>query len=126
MAKKKFVEEFDVQIETPEVAYVSDYEAFPNKILLDELRTKIIQNLIDNNITKARDMTDFVKTEIDKTIDGYDLSNVERSYLYNLIDNEISGNGPLTELLEDHDITEIMVNGKDEIYIELEGRVVRY
>ncbi len=125
MAKKKFVEEFDVQIETPEVAYVSDYEAFPNKILLDELRTKIIQNLIDNNITKARDMTDFVKTEIDKTIDGYDLSNVERSYLYNLIDNEISGNGPLTELLEDHDITEIMVNGKDEIYIELEGRVVR-
>ena len=125
MAKKKFVEEFDVQIETPEVAYVSDYEAFPNKILLDELRTKIIQNLIDNNITKARDMTDFVKTEIDKTIDGYDLSNVERSYLYNLIDNEISGNGPLTELLEDRDITEIMVNGKDEIYIELEGRVVR-
>lgn len=125
MAKKKFVEEFDIQIETPEVAYVSDYEAFPNKILLDELRTKIIQNLIDNNITKARDMTDFVKTEIDKTIDGYDLSNVERSYLYNLIDNEISGNGPLTELLEDHDITEIMVNGKDEIYIELEGRVVR-
>ena len=70
MAKKKFVEEFDVQIETPEVAYVSDYEVFPNKILLDELRTKIIQNLIDNNITKARDMTDFVKTEIDKTIDG--------------------------------------------------------
>lgn len=125
MAKKKFVEEFDVQIETPEVTYVSDYEAFPNKILLDELRTKIIQNLIDNNITKARDMTDFVKTQIDRTIDGYDLSNVERSYLYNLIDNEISGNGPLTELLEDHDITEIMVNGKDEIYIELEGRVVK-
>lgn len=125
MAKKKFVEEFDVQIETPQVSYVSDYEAFPNKVLLDELRTKIIQNLIDNNITKARDMTDFVKTEIDKTIDGYDLSNVERSYLYNLIDNEISGNGPLTELLEDKDITEIMVNGKDEIYIELDGKVVR-
>lgn len=125
MAKKKFVEEFEVEIETPQVSYISDYEAFPNKILLDELRTKIIQNLIDNNITKARDMTDFVRTQIDKTIDGYDLSNVERNYLYNLIDNEITGSGPLTELLEDKDITEIMVNGKNEIYIELEGRVVR-
>lgn len=125
MAKKKFVEEFEAEIEIPQVSYISDYEAFPNKILLDELRTKIIQNLIDNNITKARDMTDFVRTQIDKTIDGYDLSNVERNYLYNLIDNEISGSGPLTELLEDKDITEIMVNGKNEIYIELEGKVVR-
>ena len=96
MAKKKFVEEFEAEIEIPQVSYISDYEAFPNKILLDELRTKIIQNLIDNNITKARDMTDFVRTQIDKTIDGYDLSNVERNYLYNLIDNEISGSGPLT------------------------------
>lgn len=125
MAKRKFIEEFDVQIEVPEITYTSDYEAFPNKVLLDELRTKIIQNLIDNNIIKAKDMNDFVKNQIDQTIEGYDLSNVERSYLYNLIDNEISGNGPLTELLEDKDITEIMVNGKNEIYIELEGHVVR-
>ena len=98
---RKFIEEFDIQIENPIDLYVSDYEAFPNKVLLDELRTKIIQNLIDNNITKARDMNDFVKKQIDKTIEGYDLSNVERSYIYNLIDNEVNGNGPLTELLED-------------------------
>ena len=122
---RKFIEEFDSQIENPIDLYVSDYEAFPNKVLLDELRTKIIQNLIDNNITKARDMNDFVKKQIDKTIEGYDLSNVERSYIYNLIDNEVNGNGPLTELLEDKDITEIMVNGKDEIYIEIEGKVIR-
>ncbi|MCI8446171.1 MAG: CpaF family protein [Bacilli bacterium] len=122
---RKFIEEFDIQIENPIDLYVSDYEAFPNKVLLDELRTKIIQNLIDNNITKARDMNDFVKKQIDKTIEGYDLSNVERSYIYNLIDNEVNGNGPLTELLEDKDITEIMVNGKDEIYIEIEGKVIR-
>lgn len=125
MAKKRFIEEFDIEVDTPQVTSVSDYDAFPNKVLLDELRTKIIQNLIDNNITKARDMNDFIKNQIDHTIEGYDLSNMERSYLYNLIDNEISGNGPLTELLEDKDITEIMVNGKDEIYIELDGKVIR-
>jgi len=125
MAKKKFIDEFDIKVEEQQETTISDYAAFPNKVLLDELRTKIIQNLIDNNINKAKDMNDFIRSQIDHTIEGYDLSSVERGYLYNLIDNEISGYGPLTELLDDKNITEIMVNGKDEIYIELEGHVVR-
>ena len=42
-----------------------------------------------------------------------------------MIDNEIHGYGPISELLKDPDITEIMVNDTDEIYIELNGRVVK-
>lgn len=125
MASKKFVEEFNVKIEASDIEQVSDYEAFQNKALLDELRNKIIQNLIDNNITKTGNMDDFIKEQISKTLEGYDLTNIERSYIYNLIDNEINGYGPITELLDDKDITEIMVNGKNEVYIELDGRVVR-
>ena len=49
MAKKKFTEEFGINLE-PEVEELTDYETFPNKVLLDELRNKIIQNLIDNEI----------------------------------------------------------------------------
>ena len=63
--------------------------------------------------------------EIDKTLEGYDLTTEERNYIYNLIDNEISGYGPISELLEDKDITEIMVNGPKEIYIELNGQIVK-
>ena len=70
-------------------------------------------------------MDSFIKDEINKTLEGYDLTNIERSYIYNLIDNEINGYGPITELLDDKDITEIMVNGKNEIYIELDGRVIK-
>ena len=125
MAAKKFVEEFNVKIDASDIEQVSDYEAFQNKALLDELRNKIIQNLIDNNITKSGNMDDFIKEQISKTLEGYDLTNIERSYIYNLIDNEINGYGPITELLDDKDITEIMVNGKNEIYIELDGRVVK-
>lgn len=125
MVKKKFVDEFEVRVERPNANPISDYEAFPNKILLDELRNKIIQNLIDNNISGSGDMSDFVKNEIDKTIAGYDLGNVERSYLYNLIDNEVNGYGPITELLEDKNITEIMVNGINDVYVELDGRVIK-
>lgn len=125
MAGKKFVEEFNVKIEASDIEQISDYEAFQNKALLDELRNKIIQNLIDNNITKTGNMDDFIKEQISKTLEGYDLTNIERSYIYNLIDNEINGYGPITELLDDKDITEIMVNGKNEVYIELDGRVVK-
>ena len=125
MAGKKFVEEFNVKIEASDIEQISDYEAFQNKALLDELRNIIIQNLIDNNITKTGNMDDFIKEQISKTLEGYDLTNIERSYIYNLIDNEINGYGPITELLDDKDITEIMVNGKNEVYIELDGRVVK-
>lgn len=125
MAKRKFVDEFEIKMEKELPSAVSDYEAFPNKVLLEELRNKIIQNLIDNNITNMSTMNDFIKEQIDKTIEGYDLSNMERSYIYNLIDNEINGYGPITELLEDKEITEIMVNGTNEVYIELDGKVIK-
>lgn len=122
---KKFVDEFDVKIDNFGYEQRNDYDTFENKKLLDELRNKIIQNLIDNNIVKTGTMDDYVKEEIDKTIEGYNLSVIERSYIYNLIDNEITGFGPISELLEDQAITEIMVNGPDEIYIELDGHVIR-
>lgn len=37
--------------------------------------------------------------------------------------NEAVGLGPLVELLEDEDITEIMVNGHDQVYVERKGRL---
>ena len=64
-----------------------------------------------------------VNDEIDKALLGYDLTNLERSHIFNLIDNEINGYGPITELLEDPNITEIMVNGKNEVYVEIDGQI---
>ena len=122
---KSLIDEFNIEIENNSYEEMADYDAFPNKHLLEELRTEIIQNLIDNNINKAKNLDDFIKKEIDKTLEGYDISNVERSYLYNLIDNEINGYGPITELMEDKNITEIMVNAPNEVYIELDGKVVK-
>jgi len=122
---KNLIDEFNIEIENINYEETSDYDAFPNKPLLEELRNKIIQNLIDNNISSAKNLDDFIRREIDKTLEGYDISNVERSYLYNLIDNEINGYGPITELMEDKNITEIMVNAPNEVYIELDGKVVK-
>lgn len=124
--KRKFTDEFDVTIDENFIAVeANDYDAFPDKVLLDKLRNEIIQSLIDNDIQNHESMDDFVKIQIDKIIEGYDLDSNERNYIYDLIDNEINGYGPLTELLKDKDITEIMVNGKDEVYIEIDGHLRR-
>lgn len=121
---KSFVDEFEVKDTNITLKDIPDYEAFSNKELLDELRNKIIQNIIDNN-TNNMSLSSFVKEEINKTLEGYDLSIIERSYINNLIDNEINGYGPITELLDDPSITEIMVNGPNEIYIELDGKIIK-
>lgn len=107
------------------VQEINDYNEFKNKDLLDKLRNKIIQNLIDNRLLNEPSMTDYIKKQIDSVIKDYDFSSNERNYIYNLIDNEINGYGPLTELLRDKDITEIMVNAPDDIYVEIDGRVVK-
>ena len=121
---KSFVEEFDIDIEINKTKPIQDYDAFLDKKLLEELRNKIIQKLIDNNIDKRGSLNTYIKNEIDHTIEGYDLSGVEISYIYNLIDNEINGCGPITELLEDSNITEIMVNDTNKVYIEVDGKVI--
>lgn len=125
MSKKNLLEVFAIKERVQQTPIFSDYEVFKDKELLDRLRNKIIQNLIDSNIPSYQKLEQYINNEIDQALEGYDLSNLERSHLYHLIDNEINGYGPLTELLEDLNITEIMVNGTNEIYVEIEGRVIK-
>lgn len=125
LSKTSLIDAFNIERKTPKIHSLSDYEIFPDKKLLDELRTTIVENLIDKDIPEDKVLNEFINEEIDSAIEGYDLSNLERNHLYNLIDNEINGYGPLTEILEDKNITEIMVNGPDEIYIEMDGSVIK-
>ena len=53
------------------------------------------------------------------------LSRPERARLFEQIAAEILGLGPLQPLLEDDTITEIMVNGAKNIYVERKGKVHR-
>jgi len=53
------------------------------------------------------------------------LSRPERQRLFEQISAEILGYGPLQPLLEDETITEVMVNGSKNIYIERAGKIIR-
>ncbi len=53
------------------------------------------------------------------------LSRPERARMFEQIAAEILGFGPLQPLLEDETVTEVMVNGAKNIYIERKGKIIR-
>lgn len=122
---KSLLDDFDFKDQNNQVEIVNDYEVFKDKKLLDELRKNIIEHLIDQDFPEEKDLNEFINEEIDFCLEGYDLSNLERSHIFNLIDDEINGYGPISELLTDPNITEIMVNGPKDIYVEIDGKLIK-
>ena len=126
MKKSSWLEEFEIEDLAPKMDYsASDYDIFADKDLLDKFRNSIIQELIDSNITDTNKLSQYFNEEIDRITDGYDLSGQERNHLFNLIENEVNGYGPNTELLDVKNVTEIMINSPNEVYIEVDGVLSR-
>ncbi len=97
-----------------------------------DLKTRV-QNKLLAEIDPSMDVsrTDDVKKTIQGlfeqilTEENIVLSRPERARLFEQISAEILGLGPLQALLEDDTITEIMVNGPKNIYIERKGKLHR-
>ena len=104
---------------------VKDYDVIPDKKKLDALRANIVQNLINNQIPDNVSLEQYINDEIDSVLEDYNLGSVERNHICNLIQNEINGYGPLTDLLNNDAVTEIMVNGTNDIYVEIDGKLVK-
>jgi pilus assembly protein CpaF len=64
-----------------------------------------------------------VRTHLDRflTEDGINLNSVEKSALADIILRAAVGYGPLDSLLHDRSVSEIMVNGPDQVFIERRG-----
>lgn len=122
---KSLVEAFNIKRKSADLSEISDYEVFADKELLEQLRLKIMGNLAEREVLTDENASDFIDTEIETATEGYDLTNEERNHLRHLIENELNGYGPLTELLQDKNITEIMVNNPKEIYIEIDGKIMK-
>lgn len=97
-----------------------------------DLKTRV-QNKLLAEIDPSMDVsrTDEVRRTIQGlfeqilTEENIVLSRPERARLFEQIAAEILGLGPLQSLLEDDSITEIMVNGPKNIYIERKGKIHR-
>jgi len=97
-----------------------------------DLKTRV-QNKLIAELDPSMDVTqtDDVRVNIEELFDavlseeGIILSRAERQRLFEQIVAEILGYGPLEPLLKDPSITEIMVNGPRNVYIERSGKIER-
>lgn len=103
---------------------------------LQELRITVHQKLVDEMTPEEQQIIaqgesareqirNLISTYCDKELEtsAQPLSRIERQKLVELIFDELLGLGPLEALLKDEDITEIMVNGPQDIFIEKHGRI---
>jgi pilus assembly protein CpaF len=66
-----------------------------------------------------------VITAIGETLDedGRLLTDIDRVRLVDEVKNELLGLGPLEPLLRDDDVTDILVNGHDQVFVEKQGKL---
>ena len=96
--------------------YEQDYEIFKDKEKLEKLKDELLEMVIDSSNGHAS--SNIIIEKLDILTKDMNLTTLERNYLYNLIDNEINGNGPITAALKDDAVSKIMVNSCKDIYIE--------
>lgn len=122
MNRKSLVSEFNVRPQSNTL--VKDYDVFQDKGLLLKLKDEVVANIVDYDYKDVIN-ANVINEAIDKVIKDYDLNSLERNYLYHLVDNDINGYGPITEVINDRAVINIMVNSPSEIYIETKDGIVK-
>ena len=86
--------------------------------------TLINEDTESMKLSKA-EQTDFVRRAIETVMiqENVDIPRALRNQFMEEVFNDIVGLGPLEPLLADPDITEIMVNGHDRVYVEIRGKI---
>ncbi|HEX6139527.1 MAG TPA: ATPase, T2SS/T4P/T4SS family [Candidatus Limnocylindria bacterium] len=90
-----------------------------------------VQNRLINELDPKLDLTNQVEVrrQIEELFgkiadeEGMALTRAERVRMLEQITDEILGLGPLEPLLRDETVTEVMVNGPQQVYIEREGKL---
>lgn len=94
---------------------LNDYEIFQDKEALEKIKNDITFSLIDE-VSLGLKETD-IHSKVDEYTKSLNLSTLEKQYLYNLIDNEIYGIGPITEVMHDTSVKKIFVNSPSLVYV---------
>ena len=86
--------------------------------------TLINEDTDSMKLSKA-EQSDFVRKAIETVMiqENVDIPRALRNQFMEEVFNDIVGLGPLEPLLADPDITEIMVNGYDRVYVEIRGKI---
>lgn len=97
-----------------------------------DLKTRIQNKLIANldpsmDVTQVGEVRKVIQQEFELILseENIVLSRPERARIFEQIVAEILGLGPIQKLMEDDNVTEVMVNGPRSIYVEKSGKIHR-
>ena len=96
--------------------------------LKERIQTQLIEELDSRTVAHAGNLSDAEQRAIETRImellsEEQGVGPLEREEISRSLFAEIIGFGPIQSLLDDPTITEIMINGKDQVYIERDGRI---
>src|SRR5690606_22275853 len=91
-----------------------------------QLFARLGSRLSDTSMSEAQ-LHELVRKELTQLVRASEtpLKADEQRRLIREVTDDVLGYGPLQNLLDDDSVTEIMVNGPDNVYIEREGRLSR-
>lgn len=100
----------------------------PFREIKDKIQKKIIEEISMDSAELTED-NDTLKEEIEEIIkdciefENLNVSRIEREKIKKEILDETVGFGPITPLIRDTDVSEIMVNGPNQVYVEKKGKL---
>lgn len=118
-------EKVSIQVQSKEIRKVKDD---PFRDLKDKIQNKIIEEismdskeLTEDNEKLKREIEEIIKMSIEG--ENLNISRMEKERIHQEILDETMGFGPITQLIRDKDVSEIMVNGPNQVYIEKKGKL---
>ncbi|MDV7999868.1 CpaF family protein [Rhodococcus sp. IEGM 1408] len=116
---------------TAGVAAAEDPTADPLIALKERAASALFERIgarLNNPSLTEDQLHAMVRTELNKVVEDetIPLTGDQRQRLIADVQADVLGHGPLEKLLDDPEITEIMVNGPDMIFVERAGRITRH
>ena len=110
--------------------YIEPENRLPDKVKREILRT-LIENVRreldssppDNRGEYQSAVKELIQACYAKISEEYPLSKYDRAQIFAAVENEISGYGPIQPLLAETDVSEIMICGPEQVYIERNGKL---
>jgi pilus assembly protein CpaF len=124
--KKRLEQAQDIQVKTGKGEKIG-------RDPFSDLKTKIQNAVIDDldiDFTEVDEENETLKAEIKQILKKHveketlNLTNAQKKKIEEELLNEIIGFGPITFYLENPDVTEIMVNGPNQIFVEEKGKLI--
>jgi pilus assembly protein CpaF len=116
------------QTPLPKKAHVDEYRGIKEKAhqeIIETINRKINEKGRTDLLSKKDSNNEQIFTLIGEALEVHasSVSRTERNRIAGELFDDVMGYGPLEVLLKDEQVTEIMVNGPDRIYVERDGRI---